>query len=181
MPQVDNTHVRVKQTKTDDSGRQQMVYGTGRKDEQYGGTQTGVPVHQDYGYSAHRPVGSGMLAAIPDGNNDKAMMIPGEHPDYRPKDLAEGEWKKYEMWGGELYAQEHQWYLKKGASEVWFKDDGTIHLKGTKIILEVTDKVYIGGPDADKPVAMLGSTDDDSEINGPDALVGNLATKANVK
>ena len=63
---------------------------------------------------------------------------------------------------------------------MWLKTDGTIHLKGKKIILEVEEKVFIGGPSATKQVAMLGSTDDDDEESGSDALTGNLALKANV-
>jgi phage gp45-like len=180
MPQVDNTHVRVKQTKTDDSGRQQMVYGTGRKDEQYGGTQTGVPVHQDYGYSAHRPVGSGMLAAIPDGNNDKAMMIPGEHPDYRPKNLLEGEWKQYDKWGSYCHATAEGWKFVIGATEMTLLRNGEVTIKCVKITHDTSDKTYLG-KDADKPIGMLGSTDNDTELNGADALVGNLSTKANTK
>ena len=52
--------------------------------------------------------------------------------------------------------------------------DGTITLKGDKIVLD--GMVYLGGSDADKPAAMLGSIDSHG-----DTEQSNLATKVMVK
>lgn len=180
---TDNQIIRTKLEKTHDDGTQQKVEATGRYGERFGGTsaQNATPKIQHYGFTYHAPVGSHGYTLIPEGNPDSGAILNYEHTQYRPKNLAEAEWKLYDKWGHFLYAQEHQWYFKVGTSEIWLKDDGTIHLKGTKIILEVTDKVYIGGPDATLEVAMRGSLDNDTESNGADALVDALATKAVVK
>lgn len=184
MNPTDNHSVRNIVSETDDSGKQQTVKSTGRKNETLGGQASGpgsLPKAQSYGRSYHQPKGSHGMTTMMNGDPDQTIGHTYEHPDYRPTGLKEGEWKDYEKWGGYLHATETEWHLKKGESEIWIKADGTIHLKGVKIILEVTDKVYIGGEDATLEVAMRGSLDNDSESNGADALVDALATKAVVK
>lgn len=176
----DNIHVRAQTVKTDDSGKQQMIQQTARKNERYGGTR-GIPHIQTYGRTAHVPTGSIGMVVTPDGNPDKAMGLGYEHPDHRPTGLNEGEIKDYDMWGSYMHMKSDGWHFVIGASEIHVLRDGTITLKGVKVITDTTDKTYLGGADADKPLGMLGSTDNDSEINGPDALVGNLSTKAVTK
>ena len=173
---ADNTHVRTKLTKTIDSGKVQRVQATGRKGEQYGGTNpaNGTPVHQDYGRTAHRPEGSVMLTVTPDGNPDKAIVLGGEHPDYRQKDLAKGEIKDYDMWGHFMHMKEDGWHWKIGGCEVIFGHNGVITMIATTI--NIVGDTHLGGYDGIL-AAKLGSIDNDTEMNGQDAIVGNVATK----
>lgn len=181
MPtQADNTHVRVLNTRTDDSQKQQMSYGTGRKDEQFGGTKTGVPIHQSYGRRTYPPKGSNMLSSNLDGNNDKSMMHIGEHPDYVTPALnnPEGGITDYDKWGHTMKMREDGWHWKIGSTEVVFYHDGHVDIianNGAGKINLIGD-VHAGSY-AGVPAGKLGSMDDDSEANGPDALVSNLATK----
>lgn len=134
---TDNTHVRTKLTKTFDDGVQQKVQADGRSGEKFGGAsgQNGTPVHQDYGRSVHRPAGTVMLTSVPDGNPDKAMTMGGEHPDHRPKNLAEGEWKDYDKWGHFLHAKEDRWQIKVGSCTIDIMHDGTVNITANTINL----------------------------------------------
>lgn len=48
--------------------------------------------------------------------------------------------------------------------------DGAIHLTADRIIFE--GEVFLGGPDASRPLALLGSVDSDGDI-----AIGNLSTR----
>lgn len=175
MPtQADNTHVRTRLTKTNDKGKQQLVKATGRHNEAFGGTkeENGVPVLQDYGRSAHRPPGTLMHTVTLDGNPDKAMMGGGEHPDYRPTDLGEGEIKDYDKWGHFGHWKSDGLHFKIGGSDIVFGHDGVITITATTI--NIIGNVHLGTA-AGVPAAKLGSTDDDTEDNGSDAITGNVA------
>ena len=96
------------------------------------------------------------------------------------------QFKPVQVQAGELM------YQHKSGSQIYFKQDGTVTIKdkgGNSIVMNGTDTikltaskivlagtVYLGGPDASKPVAMQGTTDSLGE-----ALTGNFATKALVK
>lgn len=146
MPQVDNNHVRGAQTKIDDSGDQQLAYGDARKDEQYGGKKTGIPVHQWYGRNIYPPKGTQQMYFAPDGNNDKAMVLHGEHAPTRKstaKGLTEGQIRDYDMWGHKMTMQSDGWHWIIGSSEVIFGHDGTVTFKCTKFIADA--ECHIGG------------------------------------
>ena len=104
MPtQADNTIIRVQTEKVHDDQPQQMIEALGRAHERFGGTK-GVPRIQEYGYTSHPPKGSQGVTTVLGGNPDNTMLVGLEHPEYRPKNLEEGEFKKYDMWGHFLYA-----------------------------------------------------------------------------
>lgn len=176
MPHSDNVHVLTKLTKTDDSGDCQTVQATGRMNEQFGGAsgKNGVEVIQDYGRSCHRPAGTIMHTITPDGNPDKARMGHGEHPQYRPKNQAEGEITDYDMWGSKMQMKSDGWHWTIGNSTIVVGRDGTITITGTTI--NIIGNVHLGTAGG-VPAAKLGSVDNDDELSGPDALVSNLATK----
>lgn len=176
MPtQSDNSIVRGSLTKTNDKGDQQKVKFTGRHGEAYGGSNdaNGVPVLQDYGTTAHRPKGTLLHTITPDGNPDKAMVI-GGHSKYRPKDLAEGEIKDYDMWGHFFHRRQDGWHLKIGGCDVMFGDNGVITMTATTV--NIIADCHLGGFGGIL-AAKLGSTDDDTETNGSDAITGNVAAK----
>lgn len=172
MSQPNNALIRFRLDETDDTGRQQLVKGKGRKRETLGGSKHKLVHAARYGYSSHAPKGSQGLATALNGNPDQMFVIHVEHPDHRPQNLAEGEVKIYDKNGQYVH-------LKANGHTVIYGGGATITMKDGKIILDGI--VYLGGEDAIKEVAMRGSTDDDTEANGADALVGNLATRALVK
>lgn len=137
MPtQADNTIVRTQFEKVHDDGDQQQIEMLGRKDERYGGSsgKYGVPRIQSYGFSSHPPKGSQAITTTLDGNPDKAMVSGGEHPQFRPKNLAEGEFKQYEKWGGYEHGKQDRWIKKVGdAITLHIREGGIIHLNPDSI------------------------------------------------
>ena len=82
-----NSVRRVKVVKVDDSGPIQRVTVTGLADEEFE-----LPLRgQGHGLSGVPPVGSVGYAYLANGRPDQAFIRGLEHPDYRPKDRAEGE------------------------------------------------------------------------------------------
>jgi len=113
--QVDNMLVRVQSIKTYDDKEQQQLEAWGRHNERYGGTtgKNAVPRVQHYSLTNHPPNGSQGVTLNLNGNPDNSMMIGMEHPQYRPKNLAEGEFKLYEMWGGYLWGRPGVWICNR--------------------------------------------------------------------
>jgi phage gp45-like len=128
--QMDNTIHRNQLAKTHDDKEQQRVEADGRAGERYGGTsgKFAVPRVQSYGFTNHAPVGSQGVNINLGGNNDAAMVIGMEHPKYRPKDLKEGEFKLYEMWGGFDHGTENVWKRKVGKATIECFRDGKVHI-----------------------------------------------------
>ena len=129
MPtQADNMLVRVQSEKVLDDQPQQMVQAQGRYNERYGGTK-GVPRIQSYGFSSHPPAGSQGVTTTLGGNPDNAMVVGMEHPEHRPKDLGEGEFKQYEKWGGYQHAKEDKWVTKVGSATIEHeRGSGIVHI-----------------------------------------------------
>lgn len=144
---TDNLIVRAKTTKTKDGETQQTVEAEGRANEQIGGPKHGAPRQQGYPMSSHLPNGSIGLMLMPGGDPSQAVMIFGEHPDHRPKDLAEGEWKLYDIWNQ---------FLKSGASG-WDLEVKVLRIKADTVIIESGD-INLGGLGG-KPVAVEGTLD----------------------
>src|SRR4051794_22700142 len=101
----DNTAIRARVQKTHDDKDQQLLELTGRADERFGGHTGahGVPRIQNYGMSAHCPKNSHFTTLVPEGNPDKAMVVGGEDPASRPKNLEEGEVKYYSKFGQYMF------------------------------------------------------------------------------
>lgn len=91
----ENQLVRYRLEEVDDSGDQQRISAWGRIREMFGGKKTHVVRQQSYGFSSHPPKGSVGTALVQGGNRDQAFLFGPEHPDYRPKGLAEGESQIY--------------------------------------------------------------------------------------
>lgn len=128
--QMDNMLVRVQSIKTHDDKEQQQLELWGRKNERYGGNtgKNAIPRVQSYGFTNHAPNGSQGVNLNLGGNPDNAMCIGIEHPQYRPKNLEEGEFKLYEKWGGYDYAQEPKWIRKVGTATIECFRDGRVHI-----------------------------------------------------
>lgn len=176
MPtQVDNMIVRCKLTKTNDKGEQQLIKATGRKGEVFGGANddNGIPVLQPYGRTANCPEGTLFHTVTPDGQPDKAMAI-GAHSKYRKKEQEAGQVCDYDMWGHTMQMKEDGWHWKIGSSEMIFGHDGTVTITATTI--NIIGDVHLGSTGGIL-AAKLGSTDNDTESNGSDAITGNVATK----
>lgn len=134
--QMDNMITRVQSIKVYDDKEQQRFEAWGRNKERLGGTsgKYGVPRVQDYGFTNHPPQGSQGVTMALGGNPDNAMLIGMEHPEHRPKNLAEGEFKQYEMWGGYEHGKQDRWIKKVGdAVTLHIREGGIIHLNPPSI------------------------------------------------
>lgn len=169
MNPSDNTNVRVRLDGTDDSGKQQKVRTKGRKRENLGGEKRGVVKLQQYGFSYNAPAGSLGRATMLGGNPDQTFVDNLEHPDHRPKGLAEGQWKNYDMWGHFLHAREDGWEFKIGSATIMIGNNGVITITG--VTINLVGNIHLGSTGG-VPAAMQGSIDTDG-----DAEVENLATR----
>jgi phage gp45-like len=167
MNPTDNTLVRTKLTKTDDSGKQQTLQLTGRKKEVLGGQKKGIVRVQHYGFTNHAPKGSLGITLIMNGNPDQTLVIGIEHPDHRPTNLKEGEAEMYDDQGQYILIARDRIYVKtpkdvmvEAGGKVDIVATGNIKLKSDKdIILEPGGVIKLGGDDATRPVSALGTID----------------------
>lgn len=167
MSQPNNTLVRFRVEQSDDSGKQQLLTGKGRKRELFGSTSHKIVHTARFGYSSRPPRGSQGLAVALNGNPDQTFVVHVEHPDHRPTDLEEGESKVYDANGQFVH-------LKADGTVVISGGGATITMAGGVIILDGI--VKLGGADADKPAAMLGTVDSAGHTD-----VSGLATRVLVK
>lgn len=160
MNPTENMLIRARVDKTDDQNEQQAVEMTGRADEKIGGPKH--PTHRAQGYpiSSHLPKGSIALVMMMNGNPDQAVLLGGEHPEHRPKDLAEGEWKLYDQWGKSLHATEDGWVMTVGK----------LTIVADTVVIQSGD-IRLGGEDASRPVAAQGTVDSSGDV-----LVSNFLT-----
>jgi phage gp45-like len=156
---TDNLIVRARTTKTKDGETQQTVEAEGRANEQIGGPKHGAPRQQGYPLTSHLPNGSIGLMLMPGGDPSQAVMIFGEHPDHRPKDLGEGEWKLYDKWGKHLHATENGWTMTVGK----------LTIVADTVVIQSAD-INLGGLGG-KPVAVEGTID-----SAGHPLVSNFCT-----
>jgi phage gp45-like len=128
--QADNMITRVQSIKCYDDKDQQCFEADGRKYERFGGTsgKYAVPRIQGYGFTSHPPKGSQGITTTLGGNPENTMLIGMEHPEHRPKNLAEGEFKQYEMWGGYDYGKQDKWVRKVGTATIECFRDGKVHI-----------------------------------------------------
>ncbi len=167
-----NGHLRVKLTEFDDSGKQQVMRTQGRVREQLGGTK-----HMAHKLGMHGVISvpwKGSLGyAMPIGSNPDQTLLAGfEHPDKRFRNAEEGDAGCYRDQENYLIFKNNKVYLKT-QYEVIVESDVKITLKAPIVIIDSPD-IRLGGADASRPVAAEGTVDNDSELNGPDALVGNF-------
>jgi len=156
----DNLIVRARLKSTDDSGDHQSIIASGRAREQFGGQQQGVMRVQVFGFSSHAPANSHGLVLMLGGNPDQAVALGMEHPESRPKDLAEGEAIVYNQRGDKLHLQ---------ADGVALLTCSEFRVIAEKVVVECPD-INLGG-EGGQPVALLGSVD-----NSGDIIVGNVST-----
>lgn len=165
MNPTQNTLVRLKISKTDDSGKQQVHTASGRKREGMGTAQVGIPRIGFHGFAYHPHPGSHAIALMMNGDPDQALLLGAEHADHRPKGLKPGESKQY----GPDEPNQHGYFKDDGS--YFLKAGGcSIEMKGGKIIL--TGDVYLGGADADRAVSAINTVDTAGDLE-----VSNLLTK----
>lgn len=134
--QMDNMITRVQSIKCYDDKEQQQFEAWGRKHERFGGTtgKNAVPRVQGYGFTSHPPTGSQGVTVTLGGNPDNTMLIGMEHPQHRPKNLAEGEFKVYDKWEAYQHGKQDRWIHKVGnAITLHIRDGGHIHLNPPSI------------------------------------------------
>lgn len=163
-----NRVVRVRLDEVDDTGKQQLLKTRGRKRELLGGDKVKVPRMGIHGHASHPWKGSHGYAHIIGGNPDQTQIMGLEHPDKRLKNLQEGE--------AALYKDTNNWVLMKADGSIHAKCETQILLEAPKIILKSPD-IRLGSENAPRPVAAEGTIDNDTELNGADALVSNFLTK----
>lgn len=128
MNPTDNQMVRVVLDETDDSGRQQGLKTSGREREQLGSDKHRILRVQAYGLSGHAPKGSqGVVIAI-GGNPDQAVLLGGEHPDHRPKDLGEGEVMLYSQFGQKIHLKANGDVDIDAPGTVYIRSGGTVEI-----------------------------------------------------
>jgi phage baseplate assembly protein V len=69
-----------------DAGDQQLLDLLGFASEKL----KGVPRIESFGFASNPPSGGNGLIICPGGRSDRAMLLGGEHPDYRPKNQPSG-------------------------------------------------------------------------------------------
>lgn len=164
---------RVRLLKTDDSGTQQKMKLVGLKSEEL----DEIVRVQGFGLSSNPSLDSEGVLLTLGGRSDRAMVIGVEHKTHRPTNLQPGETALYDAYGKILKLVEAEVFLDAGgkpvrvvnATTVTVEASETITLKAPTIVLD--GSVKLGGPDANRPLALEGSIDTDG-----DAEVGNLAT-----
>lgn len=164
MSQPNNTLVRFRVEQSDDTGKQQLLTGKGRKRELFGSTSHKLVHTARFGYSSRPPRGSQGIAVALNGNPDQTFVVHVEHPDHRPTDLEDGETKVYGSAGNFAY-------LKADGSIV-LKCSGaaSITLSGGDIILN--GNIKLGSASASRPLSLQASVDSAGHTQ-----VSNLATK----
>jgi len=132
MPtQSDNNLTRIQSEKVWDDKPIQRLEALGRHGERLGGTggEFATPRVQNYGFTNHPPKGSIGVTNTLGGNPTNAMITNMEHPDFRPKNLEEGEFKLYEKWGGYDHARQDRWIRKVGNATIeCIRSGNIVHL-----------------------------------------------------
>lgn len=164
---------RVKLTETDDSGPEQKTVANGVAGQTFGGKKQKVVRVQPHGFTSHAPKGSVGMSLSLDGENDLALLLGLEHPDHRPRNLAEGETALYDQHGNILLFKNKQgvtWTVKDGAIVITAP---ALTIKADKIVLDGV--CHVGG-EGGQPASMKGTID-----TGGNADDTNLATRVFVK
>ena len=145
----------------DAKGSQHLARVTGLRGEEL----AGVPRFKEFGFSSHPPIGSTATIMALGGRSDRAMVVGIDHADHGPRDLETGHTALYDAYGNMISLVEREIRVVGATS---------VTIKAPVIILD--GLVRLGGADADKPAAMLGTLD-----TAGHAQIGNLATRVLVK
>lgn len=140
--------IRVRITRTDDSGEYQKVWATGRDGEVLGG-KTGLLRAQYFGSSEHVPKDAHGLALVIGGNLDQAVLLGFEHPGHRPTGLAEGDKRIYDAFGQFMHFEDGKCTISAGGCQIVLTG-GEIQLIGN---------VKLGSAGASRPVSAQGTVD----------------------
>lgn len=130
----------------DDSGKQQTVSHQGLAGESH----TGVYRPQMFGMSSHPPKGSTGVVVSAGGERSRAVFIGGEHDDYRPTGLNDGECKLYDSAENVIFLAKKNGISvsasEGGVSVKTSQGDVTIDAKGN-VYVSAKGKVYLGTSD----------------------------------
>ncbi len=148
---------------SDDSKAQQLISHYGLMGEQH--TQVYRP--QNFGFSSRPPKGStGMVLSL-GGERSRSLFFGGEHDDYRPTGLNEGEGKLYDSSGNLIYMNTGQGISVKAAAgnTIIQTEQGTITIdsKGHAYV-NSAGNVYLGTKDGSGAVAVM-------TVSGPSTRV----------
>jgi phage gp45-like len=138
----------------DDSGELQL----GKTMQGYAGEEfTGVHLVRQFGFHSVAPSGAHGIGLALRGMRDLAVMLGGEHPQYRPRNEEVGSAKLYDMHGNLVSIVQQNIRIVHATK---------IHLVAPSIVLEGT--VKLGGDDAGTPASMQGTVDSrgDTDTSG---------------
>ena len=152
---------RASVSELDATGSQHLAKLKGLKGEEL----DKVPRIKEFGFSSRPPAGAEAMILALGGRSDRAMVLGIDHKDHGPRDLGVGQTAIYDAHGNVISLVEREIRMVGATS---------ITLKAPVIIID--GLVRLGGADADKPAAMLGTLDTDG-----DSAIGNLATRVLVK
>ena len=116
---TNNGAVRVLLNKVDDSSTEQYTSAAGFEDE----TWAKVMRIQPHGFSSHPVKDSHALGVAIGGRRDMLLLLGGEHPDHRPKNLDPGDVKLYNSTSGT-----------------------SVHLKGADVAVAASGKMDVTVP-----------------------------------
>ena len=152
---------RASVAEIDATGSQHLAKLRGLKGEEL----DKVPRIKEFGFSSRPPAGAEAMILALGGRSDRAMVLGIDHKDHGPRDLGVGHTAIYDGHGNMVSLVQKEIRIVGAAS---------VTIKSPVIILD--GLVRLGGADADKPAAMLGTIDTDG-----DSAIGNLATRVLVK
>jgi phage gp45-like len=136
-------------TGSDDTQGQQLVSTYGLAGERL----TEVYRSQQYGFTARPPKGSTGQIVSQGGERSRAVFIGGEHEDYRPKDLREGEGKLYDLSGNLIFMRCDEGILVHAE-----EGDAIVETKHGKVRVSAEGDIYVAPTDAARKV-YLGTLD----------------------
>ncbi len=159
-------------TDVDDSGKQQLVSHYGLLGEKH----SEVYRLQHFGFSSRPPKGSTSVVVSLGGERSRSVILGGEHDDYRPTGLEEGESKLYDMHGNVIFMAGKTGipvHVSKGDFDVTVdEDDAVITTKKGKFrvsskgdaFIASEGKIYLGTKDGSGAVAVMTASGPSSKV-----------------
>lgn len=164
-----NSGYRVLIKKVTDTGTEQYVDVHGRDGEQF----TDVLRIQPHGFSSSPPANAHAIAVPLGGNCDLLVLLGGEDPSTRQKNLSAGDTIIYNATTGTTIHLQGDKIAINSLGDIAITATGNIVLTAPNIALD--GQVYLGGPvGSGVPASMKGTEDTGGNLD-----VSHLATKVN--